>query len=488
MKKITKNFFALLPVAALLMLSACGSDSDLTENVKPEPQDPTGAKEIGFTVMVDNSTRASIAGDQKTLSFAEGDQLLITGTNISGTLPMTSGAGTQSAVFTGTLTYTGSGTPASDLALTGTLISSTNIGINTTTGAVDYGTAICSTLDEAVAQYCLLTGTSTYGTGQATFHLTPHTAFLNFTATLPKGYTNGSNEPLTVTVDGTAHTGNATISVMGDAAPVVKFVVPVAAGTSLSGATVNVGRFSVNLGSSKTTEAKVYNVNKTIGIAEKIPEGVKWVQLWEDGPEIADRNIGATSETGFGDYFAWGEVESKEYYYMEFGNYEWGTKNAFTKYNDTDREETLLPEDDAAYWNWGGNCRMPTPEELGHLVNLEYDEKSAEWVDASTPYTDGGQWTDNYNGTGVAGYVFSGVGNFSSNKIFLPAAGNYWYNPSDNTNHFVNTERCVYWSSSLLAQNSYSARQFFSPPRGDSSIIYYSQRFFGCSVRAVRTN
>ncbi len=461
MKKMTKNLFALLPVAAMLMLSACSSENDVTENVTPEPQDPTGPKEIGFKVTVDNSTRASIAGDQKTLSFAEGDQLLITGENISGTLPMTSGAGTQSAVFTGTLTYTGEGTPASSLALTATLISSTNVGVNTTTGDVDYGTAVCATLDEAVAQYCLLTGTSTFGTGEATFHLTPHTAFLNFTATLPKGYTNGTAEPVTVTVGGSTHTGNATISVVGDAAPVVNFVIPVAAGTSLSGATVKVGRFAAkDLGSNKTTEAKVYNVNRTFASAGSIPSGVQWKQLWSGGPYFADRNIGASSETDYGSYFSWGEVSTKQNYSWE--TCEWGTHDNPTKYNSTDGKTTLDPEDDAAYWNWGGNCRMPTKAELQALI-------------ANTT----NQWTTEYS---VNGWKFIDKRD-NTNYIFLPAAGRY--NGEDNQNKGV---LGLYWLSSKESNNVNVGRLSFNGSPSSSVTVDDAGRRSGLTVRAVRTS
>ena len=472
-----KKIWALLPVTALLMLSACGSDSDVTENVKPEPQNPTGAKQIGFKVRVDNSTRASIAADQETLSFAEGDQLLIKGENISGLLPMKSGAGSASAVFEGTLDYTGSGDPSSDLALTATLISSTNVGVNTTTGAVDYGTAICSTLEEAVAKYCLLTGTSTFGSGEATFHLEPQTAFLNFTATLPKGYPDGyDKEPVTVTVGGTAHTGNATISVVGDAAPVANFVVPVAASTSLSGATVKVGRFAaVAFGSGVTTSAKVYNVNKTFASTGSIPDGVNWVQLWDGGPFFADRNVGATSvatstATAYGSYFAWGEVSTKENYATDWSNYEWGTSATNqTKYTSTsgDGLTELLPEDDAAYWNWGDNCRMATREEFNKLI--------------STDYTDGFHWEADYNG--VAGWLIRGrTGtHYENNSIFLPAAGQM-----EGSSLYKPGSEGYYWSSSLV--ETWTRRPwdlFFDSGR---TYVGYSDRCGGHSVRPVRTN
>ena len=470
--KTMKKIWALLPVAALLMLSACGSDSDVTENVKQEPQDPTGAKEIGFTVTVDNSTRASIGSDKKTLSFATGDQLLIKGTNISGLLPMTSGAGTKSAVFTGKLTYTGSGTPASSLALTATLISSENVGVNTTTGEINYGTAICTTLDEAVAKYCLLTGTSTFGNGQATFHLEPHTAYLNYTLTLPDGETAGSSKSVTVSGLGTANrTGTVTTEASGNSY-VAKFVVPVAVGTSLNGIKVKVGDDATYaITNNVTAAAKVYNVTKSL---------IKWVQLWENGPYWADRNVGASSETDYGDYFAWGEVEPKSDY--SWNTYAWGTSATnLTKYTGTsgDGKTTLEAEDDAATYNWGGNCRMPTIEELGHLINKEYNGST--WVATSTDYTDGGHWEADYNG--VAGWLISGKTgtDYENNSIFLPAAGFRYVGSL-----LYDGEYGHYWSSSLNSVSSDGAWFLYSSS-GDPG-MHGNGRFYGRSVRPVRTN
>lgn len=481
MKKMAKNLWALLLVAALLMLSACGSDSDVTENVKQDSQNPTGAKQIGFTVRVDNSTRASIGNDQQTLTFAEGDQLLVKGDNISGTLPMTSGANTTSAEFSGTLTYTGEGDPASNLALTATLISSTNVGVNTTTGEINYGMAICSTLDEAVAKYCLLTGTSTFGSGSAEFSLTPQTAFLNFTLTLPEGETAASSKSVTVSGLGTANRTGSVTTEASDNSYVAKFVVPVAVGTPLNAIEVKVGDDAtasvINRDNNvPTAAAKVYNVTKPL---------IKWVQLWENGPYWADRNVGATSvatstATAYGSYFAWGEVSTKTYY--EWHTYAWGTSATNqTKYTGTsgDGKTTLDSEDDAAYMNWGDNCRMPTIEELGHLFNKERNGDT--FVATSTAYTDGGHWEADYNG--VAGWLISGKSGttYASHSIFLPAAGIRGGGGPSNAG-----SKGYYWPSSLFEfYTSYAWGLNFSSDNAD--VIYYN-RYYGLSVRPVRTN
>ena len=78
-------------------------------------------------------------------------------------------------------------------------------------------------------------------------------------------------------------------------------------------------------------------------------------------------NVGATSPEDYGDYFAWGETETKEEYTWE--NYKWcnGTVYKITKYNATDGKTILEPEDDVAQVLWGGNWRMPTIEEQTEL-------------------------------------------------------------------------------------------------------------------------
>ena len=88
-------------------------------------------------------------------------------------------------------------------------------------------------------------------------------------------------------------------------------------------------------------------------------------------------NIGANSPEESGDYFAWGEVEPKEYY--DWSTYKYcentSTSHIFTKYNShegsgiVDNKEFLDPEDDAAVVNWGGSWRTPSNEEWYELKN-----------------------------------------------------------------------------------------------------------------------
>lgn len=175
------------------------------------------------------------------------------------------------------------------------------------------------------------------------------------------------------------------------------------------------------------------------------------VDVVDNGPEMVDLglsvmwakcNLGAKTETEYGDYYAWGEVETK---YVE--GYGWSTylrhsdglydetgkthNNTFKKYIPSDRTEyvadgyspddltTLEAVDDAATQILGDNWRMPTKTELNELMSL--------------PYT---FTTKN----GVNGWEFTGNGN----TLFIPAAGSYGTNGLSGVG-----ERAQCWSSTL---------------------------------------
>lgn len=104
----------------------------------------------------------------------------------------------------------------------------------------------------------------------------------------------------------------------------------------------------------------------------------------------ADCNIGAKSVSEAGDYFAWGEVKPK-------GNY--SEQNSATRgiILNTDNG---MKDKDAANINWGGNWRLPTPDDMKELFT------HCEWT-----------WTEL---DGINGYKIIGP---NGNTIFLPAVG-----------------------------------------------------------------
>ena len=160
-----------------------------------------------------------------------------------------------------------------------------------------------------------------------------------------------------------------------------------------------------------------------------LPSGLKW----------ATCNVGATAPEAYGDYYAWGETETKTNY--TWSNYKFTTDGGttFTKYNTessrgtVDNKTTLDPEDDAAAVNWGGKWRMPTDDEWTELRN------NCTWTGV-----------EGIPGTDTAGYILTSK--INGNSIFLPAAGCRIYDYLGRAG-----SSGYYWSSSLNAGSPYVA-------------------------------
>ncbi|MBO5642303.1 MAG: hypothetical protein J5900_07710 [Prevotella sp.] len=204
-----------------------------------------------------------------------------------------------------------------------------------------------------------------------------------------------------------------------------------------------------------------------------------------DGKKIlfATCNVGADSPEEYGDYFAWGATEPYYTGYTMNGTsvnvtswkdgksagyaltnapfYSSGTYSdaIYTKYTAT--PATLEAEDDAASVQWGADWRMPTTEEMKAL----YDNTTNE------PITD-------YKGTGIAGRIFTGKGNYANSSLFLPAAGSF-----DGTSCSNGGSGGYFWSSTL-GSSTYGRDLIFTS--GDVNPQDYYNRYYGFSVRAVR--
>ena len=189
-----------------------------------------------------------------------------------------------------------------------------------------------------------------------------------------------------------------------------------------------------------------------------LPSGTLW----------ATCNVGATTPEGYGDYFAWGETQPKDYYAWSTykycnGNYVQLTKycsNSYYGYNGfTDNLTVLQPSDDAATANWGNDWRMPTLEEWQELLS-------------NTTVT----WTTQ---NGVNGRLFTAS---SGQSLFLPAAG-----CRDLSSLHLAGSYGYYWSSSLYTDYPNDAWYFYFDS-GNYSMGNYLGRYYGQSVRAVRSS
>lgn len=188
------------------------------------------------------------------------------------------------------------------------------------------------------------------------------------------------------------------------------------------------------------------------------------VQLWENGPEWATTNIGANKPEEAGLYFQWGNVTG---YKPNNGSFDY----AFSPETYLGTEGSLLVGDipadskyDAAVALWGNGWRMPTANEFHILMNLA------------------SEWTENYNGSGVAGWIFRGEGEYSKNSIFMPAAS-YGRESSVDV-----SSGGLYWSSTFCSKALYggSCSYIFTFNEGTLGVYNFSdKRMLGFTIRPV---
>ena len=173
-----------------------------------------------------------------------------------------------------------------------------------------------------------------------------------------------------------------------------------------------------------------------------VHNGHEWVDL---GLSVrwATCNVGASSPSDYGNYYAWGETGTKSSYTL-------GNSRTFRKSMD---DISGNPQYDAATANWGEGWRMPMWEEFNELLN------KCDW-----------QWTTQ---GGHNGYKVTGP---NGNSIFLPAAG-----LRDRTSLYKAGDYGNYWGST----SSEALRaDFLYFDSGCHNVGWY-ERSFGRSVRPV---
>ncbi|MBQ0095524.1 MAG: Ig-like domain-containing protein [Bacteroidetes bacterium] len=218
------------------------------------------------------------------------------------------------------------------------------------------------------------------------------------------------------------------------------------------------------------TDVVTGSVNKNVTVVQKDRVDMQYVDL---GLSVkwATCNVGAEKPEDYGDYFAWGETETKSDYSWSTYKYCKGSYDSMTKYCDnssygyngfTDNNSVLDPEDDAAHVNWGGDWRMPTKAEKDELRNTS----NCTWT-----------WTTM---NGVNGYkVVSKKSGYAGNYIFLPAAGY-----RGGTALYRVGSDGYYWSSSLNTGSPGGAYCLYFGSGG----VYWDGsggRDYGQSVRPV---
>ncbi len=179
---------------------------------------------------------------------------------------------------------------------------------------------------------------------------------------------------------------------------------------------------------------RIVNGHKFVDLG--LPSGVLW----------AETNIGAKSPEDAGEYFAWGETESKA---------QFSKKTA--EWFDKEHKGDLNVSEDAASAKWGDGARIPTKKEFDELSSSKY----CIWTWTSVNGMDGFKVTSKVNG----------------NSIFLPAAGCRF---GKDTGYYGNFG--YYWTSTPNTQaNNAQCCHFFS---GYHNVGGHN-RSIGRSVRAV---
>ena len=206
-----------------------------------------------------------------------------------------------------------------------------------------------------------------------------------------------------------------------------------------------------------------------------------------DVPEVVDLglsvkwrswNLGASAPYEYGDYFAWGETDSKSEY--SWGTYKWYDESSWTitRYIPSDYYSVVPSDDkskfseydyvdDAARTILGGTWRTPSSGEWREL----YNECTMKKVMS-------------YNGFDVAGYIFTSKKNgYGGRRIFLPAAG-YYSDSSLIKDEYNRNNIAIYWSSDSGTEIA-SAAEFSSGGILPSRSFY---RYKGLPVRPVYEN
>ncbi len=173
-----------------------------------------------------------------------------------------------------------------------------------------------------------------------------------------------------------------------------------------------------------------------------LPSGLLW----------ASCNIGANYPEDFGEYYAWGEINTKN---------EYTTSNSSTFLSEmTDYSGNATY--DAATTNRGNNWRTPTEKEWEELIS------SCTWT-----------WTTQ---NGITGYEVVGP---NGKSIFLPYVG--YMNGANNLTSLT------YYQSSTPYDNSFDTEnRYFSALRISTSVntpfIRMCNRWLGCQIRPVYGN
>ena len=423
-----KKLFSYLFLSLLVMGVASCSDDALVSNESGE-KNVTQTLSVTGIIVDDATTRVSLAdgGTRLTPSWEVGDKVfgfcgdnkftyevasvnsgVATFSLVSGTEP--ADGTTVHMIYAPGKSVTdldGSNQLAIDLSQQdGTLAGVKNHAIMCATATVS-GTSLELSFQNQVAilgvkQFTGLKASTTYTS--ASFTSAGPTAIVKVEGGVLKLVTDDAYGTITAT-------GSFVSDASGNSTSTIYFAVPPTDAVEHQFTLVCDDDYRIGAISAKAVAAGKYLYMSSKALRECVDLGLPSHTLW------AATNVGASSPEGFGDYYAWGEVETQALGRYWWDSYKWGnassSNSGLTKYNSTDGLTRLLPEDDAATVNWKNSWRIPTKTEFDELINTTYT--TLDWT------------TQN----GVSGMKITSKVNGKS--IFLPAAGlkDYGYENRD---------------------------------------------------------
>lgn len=225
--------------------------------------------------------------------------------------------------------------------------------------------------------------------------------------------------------------------------------------------------------------------------------------LLEEEPEYVDlglasktlwakTNVGAQKPEDCGDYYSFGEILK---HYTEFDSegspvwengkegYDWDT---YTHSDESGKLKKYVPNEKAAIY--GLNGKSDGKNKIGQdddIARVMYGEG---W---QIPSTDDfielyeqckWEWTNDYEETGVAGYIISSKQNENEGSIFLPASGNIWRTERQDINSFG-----YYWTNDLDVDR-YDFATYLFIYEGYIGPWHNGYRYIGRTIRPIYKN
>lgn len=173
-----------------------------------------------------------------------------------------------------------------------------------------------------------------------------------------------------------------------------------------------------------------------------LPSGLLW----------GTKNIGATSPTGWGWYFSWGNLDG----HPEGSGYNF-SQDVYDATDAASISQDLDASQDAVRAIKGGTWRMPTQYDFAELFNSAYT-------------TNGWTTVNGVNGIKVTSKI-------NGKSVFFPAAGDY-----DGTSLYYRRSYGYYWSSSWVSATDARVLNFSSSSVNPQNSLY---RRSGFSLRGV---